>query len=281
MNTKRRTISITALALLLALACGLFGSASAATNAGAVDDARAKQIALTDAGLSEADIHTDHFVYFQNGKSSYAYKFVFHTDNKHYVYIINAQNGDIMLSQCSGKGVDVSLATQNPPPANTDSSTSTGSTSTGSTSTTSTSYVGTSAALSATLKKAGAASADVYEFEVKLHVKNTVNYYKVEIELFNGTEIKAEVNATSSEFISYYTKTDDANYQPSGIITAESAMSTALTNAGISTTDLRKAESGLDNEHGTWIYEVEFETNSGAKYEYDINASTGAIVKSK
>lgn len=284
MTMKKRTISITALALLLAVACGLFGSASAAASASGapVDAAGAKQIALSHAGLTEAQIYTDHFIYFCDGKTTHAYKFVFHTDSNHYVYIISADTGAIKLSQCSGKGVDVSLATTNPPAASAESSTSDANTGSNNTSTSATSYIGADAAISAVLTKAGVTSADVYELEAKLESKNNVTYYKVEIKLFNGIKIKAQINASSGDFISFDTKDkNDIEWQPSGIITAERALQASLTQAGISASDLLKVEVELDDEHGTWIYEVELQTVSGAKYEYEINATTAAIIKIK
>ena len=62
-------------------------------------------------------------------------------------------------------------------------------------------------------------------------------------------------------------------------ITAEEARSAALTHAGVSESSVAQMEIEFDSEDGLMVYEVEFYAG-GAEYDYDINARTGAVVKS-
>ncbi len=63
-------------------------------------------------------------------------------------------------------------------------------------------------------------------------------------------------------------------------IGGERAKEIALEHAGITEADVPYVEIEMDYEHGTMVYEVEFDT-AEYEYEYDINAVTGAIVKDK
>lgn len=58
------------------------------------------------------------------------------------------------------------------------------------------------------------------------------------------------------------------------------AKETALSHAGVSADSLSKYECKLDRENGIMVYEIEFDS-SGYEFEYEINASTGAVVKHK
>ena len=62
-------------------------------------------------------------------------------------------------------------------------------------------------------------------------------------------------------------------------ITAEEAQNAALAHAGIAESSVAQLEIEFDSEDGLMVYEVEFYAG-GAEYDYDINARTGAVVKS-
>lgn len=55
------------------------------------------------------------------------------------------------------------------------------------------------------------------------------------------------------------------------------AVDAALGHAGVTRSEVRKLEVDLDYEHGSMVYEVEFEVGA-AEYEYDIGAADGDIV---
>ena len=56
------------------------------------------------------------------------------------------------------------------------------------------------------------------------------------------------------------------------------AKSIALNHAGVSETQAYDMDVELDDEDGTFVYEVEFKSG-GMEYSYEINAATGAILK--
>lgn len=59
-------------------------------------------------------------------------------------------------------------------------------------------------------------------------------------------------------------------------ITLDAAKNAALSDAGVSASDIRYTKSELEREHGMWIYEIEFYTDTH-EYEYEINAATGSV----
>ena len=60
----------------------------------------------------------------------------------------------------------------------------------------------------------------------------------------------------------------------------EAAVNAALAHAGLKRADVRDLKCELDRENGVMVYEVEFESGL-FDYEYDIDAVTGKILKSK
>ena len=65
----------------------------------------------------------------------------------------------------------------------------------------------------------------------------------------------------------------------SAYIGVEAAKSAAFAHAGLDTRQVTMGEVDFDYEDGCMVYELEFYAD-GAEYEYDIDASTGAVVKS-
>lgn len=66
----------------------------------------------------------------------------------------------------------------------------------------------------------------------------------------------------------------------SGYVGVDAATQTALTHAGLQQSQLSYLEADYDYENGRMIYEVDFGA-AGVEYEYDIDAATGAILKSE
>ena len=65
----------------------------------------------------------------------------------------------------------------------------------------------------------------------------------------------------------------------SAYIGVEAAKSAAFAHAGLEASQVTMGEVDFDYEDGRMVYELEFYAD-GAEYEYDIDASTGAVVKS-
>lgn len=59
-------------------------------------------------------------------------------------------------------------------------------------------------------------------------------------------------------------------------VTLEAAKAAALTDAGLTTSDVTYTKEGLDYEDGVSVYEIEFYTSTH-EYEYEIHAASGTI----
>ena len=100
--------------------------------------------------------------------------------------------------------------------------------------------------------------------------------YDYEISVADGTIISADqdienysIPAPASTAAPTVAKTSE--------ISAEKAKQIALSHAGVGAATFTKVE--LDTEDGIKVYEIEFKVGN-VEYEYDINASNGAIIKS-
>lgn len=117
--------------------------------------------------------------------------------------------------------------------------------------------------------------------------------YEVEFDA-NGYEYDYDIDAVTGEILKNEKQADSnwlnnpqaqpgqggQNNQASqgNYIGQEKAKQIALEHAGVAQDSLRKLEIDLDREHGVMVYEVEFDAN-GYEYSYDINASTGQVLK--
>jgi uncharacterized membrane protein YkoI len=85
----------------------------------------------------------------------------------------------------------------------------------------------------------------------------------------NGTACKSCCNAQACS------KQSTQKY-----IGKEAAISAALAHSGLARSAVRDLKCELDRENGIMVYEVEFESGI-YDYEYDIDAITGKVLKSK
>ena len=65
-----------------------------------------------------------------------------------------------------------------------------------------------------------------------------------------------------------------------GYIGRQAAIRVALAHAGFHESSIRRLKCELDREDGVMVYEVEFKKD-GFEYDYDIDAKTGTIMKTK
>ena len=76
----------------------------------------------------------------------------------------------------------------------------------------------------------------------------------------------------------------DAEYYNGGTgsatasITAERAREIALNHAGLTASQVTFARADLDRDDGRLVYDVEFYTSDYKEYDYEIDASTGAVL---
>lgn len=74
------------------------------------------------------------------------------------------------------------------------------------------------------------------------------------------------------------TPDNTASVSDSELITLAQAKEKALADAGIAAADASFTKEKLDRDDGVYHYEVEF-VSGGKKYEYDVNAANGAVLK--
>ena len=147
------------------------------------------------------------------------------------------------------------------------------------------------------ISHAGLSSGSVSFVKAKLDTEDGVKVY--DIEFYSGNvEYDYEINAATGAIVSF--DQDIENYeiptqpaaptqaatQPqtaaptqaaSSVISVDKAKQIALSHAGVSGASFKKVK--LDKDDGVRVYEIEFKVGN-VEYEYDIDASSGAIISS-
>jgi len=127
---------------------------------------------------------------------------------------------------------------------------------------------------------------EAFDLEIELDAERGVWHYDVDFDTAEF-EYDYEVEAYTGEILKSKKEPEKAaapQPQPTAPeasaakLTREEAKSIALTHAGVS--KVYDLDVELDKEKGVWVYEVDFET-AGVEYEYDIDAYTGEILKSR
>ena len=149
--------------------------------------------------------------------------------------------------------------------------------------------IGEQKALDRALADAGLTAADVTLIEISLDTDDRLRLY--EIDFYTATaEYNYDVDAISGAVcgvsIEYFAESETVRpgqrpTTPEAVasaqgITREKARSIALSDAGLTASDVTFTKTKLDREDGALVYEIEFVTAS-AEYEYEIDAATGAI----
>ena len=156
--------------------------------------------------------------------------------------------------------------------------------------------IGKDAAAYAAEQYAGTTAVDSVAAEVDPELDESPAHYEVELQTAWG-EFEYLVDAYTGKVISgqkdllttastpstpnVTTKPSDQKPDPSGTaqdIGYAKAKSIALNHAGVSENEAYDMDIELDDEDGILVYEVEFKSGN-MKYDYEINAATGAILK--
>ena len=108
-------------------------------------------------------------------------------------------------------------------------------------------------------------------------------YYEVEITSQGGEEFEYKIDAYTGTILESKREVEDGAEQPtkpvpSGDIGHAKAKTIALNHAGVSQNTAYDMDVELDDEDGTFVYEVEFKSGN-MEYDYEIDAATGAILK--
>ena len=135
------------------------------------------------------------------------------------------------------------------------------------------------------MSHAGVSAGSVSFVKAKIDTEDGVKVY--DIEFYSGNvEYDYEINAATGAIVSF--DQDIENYeiptQPaaptqaaSSGISVDKAKQIALSHAGVSGASFKKVK--LDKDDGVRVYEIEFKVGN-VEYEYDIDASSGAIISS-
>ena len=104
-------------------------------------------------------------------------------------------------------------------------------------------------------------------------------------------ENSSQANSSTSQTSNNSSQTNNDTTQPNpsqsapeaqkpkaSYISEDQAKNVSLSHAGVSANAITEYESELDREHGIMVYEIEFKCE-GFEYEYEIDASTGAVLK--
>ena len=148
-------------------------------------------------------------------------------------------------------------------------------------------YIGQDKAKEIAVSKAGVSASALTELEIEMDTSDGVMVYEVEFKA-GGYEYDYEINASTGAVLKGEKETDDdavsksalsADTKPSaGVIGEAKAKTAALNHAGVSAAAIREYECQLDTEEGVRVYEIEFK-GGNYEYNYEINASTGAVLK--
>ncbi len=133
-------------------------------------------------------------------------------------------------------------------------------------------------AATAAITDAGLTEDKVTIADIALYDAQGVSRYGV-VFLTDTTRYKYEIDANTGAVLAQYTQaisyssTDTVTY-----LTMEQALSYALTDTGLTRDQVTVTDVSLDRENGVRVYDLEFASDT-TKYDYEINAVSGAVVK--
>ncbi len=232
----------------------------------------AKKIALADAKLSEKDvIFVNIELDYENNRPVYDVEF--YSGNVEYDYDIDALTKEIVSNDFDIENYDIPVQTTAEQQETTALSAD----------------IGIEKAKAIALAHAGLSYDKVSFVKAELDYEDGVQVY--DIEFYSGNvEYDYEISVADGSIISadrdienYSIPTPEVTAAPAPTnaevsgISSEKAKQIALSHAGVGSANFTKVQ--LDTEDGIRVYEIEFKVGN-VEYDYDIDASTGAIVSS-
>lgn len=261
----------------------------------------AREIALADAGITEADaVFAEAELDQDNGL--WVYEFKFKAGNAKFEYEINANTGavysKVVETYVTPSPAPVPEGTPQPAPSQAPSSASpaythhpadhdsdprhTGAVSSG---------IGLEDAKAAALADAGLSADGVTFTKAKLDWEDGLQVY--DIEFYTAThEYEYEIDASTGAIYSRSTEAFQAASGGQGApaqaspgigtgssyIGTDQAKSIALNHAGLTESQVMVTKAALDRDDGQMVYEIEFRQGQ-VEYEYKIDAQSGAILE--
>ena len=217
----------------------------AVSTKGYISETDARDTALSDAGVQASSVTVQKLLLdWDDGRVVYDVEF--YDREKTYEYEIDATSGEILTRK-----------TEVSPLASGD-------------------VIGLEAAQSAAVSDAGVSSPTFTKGT--LDRDNGRSIYEIEF-ISGNTKYEYDIDALSGSVLSRKIEnvSTSTGSGVSGVIGEDAARQTALSDAGLSASDVTFGKVQLDNDDGRWQYEIEFYTSSG-KYEYDIDAQSGSIL---
>ena len=234
----------------------------------------ALQAACDHAGIATSDVQglSTEFGWSPKGM---VYELDFCSGGTEYEYKINATDGSVVKYEQE--------------PCDHTWHTSSGNTGSGS----NTTFIGESAATTAALTHAKVDQSAAQSLTVKLDEDDGVAYYEIEF-CSAGVEYDYEINATTGAVAKFEQDTCDHYAHRSGsnnqnqnqnqgnsngsYIGYDAALQAACKHAGVNVSQVTRLENELDHDDGVARYEISFHVGN-MEYEYEINATTGQILK--
>ncbi len=220
-------------------------SSGAVSTKGYISETDARDTALSDAGVQASSVTVQKLsLDWDDGRVVYDVEF--YDREKTYEYEIDATSGEILTRK-----------TEVSPLASGD-------------------VIGLEAAQNAAVSDAGVSSPTFTKGTLDRDDGRSI----YEIEFISGnTKYEYDIDALSGSVLSR--KMENVSTSTgggvSGVIGEDAARQAALSDAGLSASDVTFGKVELDRDDGRWQYEIEFFTSSG-KYEYDIDAQNGSIL---
>lgn len=249
------------------------GTMTSVTTAGtASDKAYIGHDAALNAAVSAAGTTADNVTLtgtdmdYEHGRMVYEVEFIY--NNLEYEYEIDATTGEVVDYKTESLDRDYNYNGQQNTSGNT-------------------SYITGDQALSAALSQIGANKSEITNLSVDFDVDDGLALYEVEF-VFSGTEYEFDINAANGSVLgsksesghNYGTGQQGTSSDNSGsdYISRDQALSTALSHAGTSESQVTRVEVKFDMDDGKAVYEVDF-TYGDFEYEYEINAVSNTVVK--
>lgn len=148
-------------------------------------------------------------------------------------------------------------------------------------------YIGQDAALQAACNHAGIATSDVQGLSTEFGWSPKGMVYELDF-CSGGTEYEYKINATDGSVVKYEQEPCDHTWHTSSgntgsgsnttFIGESAATTAALTHAKVDQSAAQSLTVKLDEDDGVAYYEIEF-CSAGVEYDYEINATTGAVAK--
>ena len=277
-NLKKITTFAATAAGAAIIAAGSLGAAAPvmAAPAAYISQTAAKTAALNHAKVTASKI-SNFEIELDKERTGVYYEIEFDANGYEYDYKINAKNATVVKSE---KKV---IRTKN-------NSKNITTTAAKATTQTKVNYISKDKAKTIALAHAKVASNKITGYKIEFDKERNVSYYDIEFTA-NGYKYEYDVNAVTGKIIKSekkavrrvnqsktVTKTTPVSAVKTNYIGEAKAKAIALAHAKVAANRAYSMKCKLDREKGVYVYEVEFKSGR-YEYEYDINATTGKIIK--